>query len=526
MPTENELKLVMSEPLLSRLRRHPLLKSLKQGPGSRKHLVSVYYDTAEHTLFKRNLALRVRNDGGRRVQTLKAQAAGLAGLASRGEWEREIAGPHPELGPVSDATVSKVLADIRARRGALKPVFATDVTRTAWNLRLPDGSEVALAFDVGEVKTGRKRVPICEAELELRSGKPESLFDLAAKLHDDIPFQLENRSKSSRGYAMLAGAEPESVKAQPLALKRRMTVEAVFKAIARNCLGHLEANEACATLGEDAEGVHQMRVALRRLRSAFAIFREALPVEPANEISAELAWFTGELAAARDWDVFIAETLAPLAERLHAEPGVAALIEAAAAARGRGYDAARLAMTAPRYTELKLQLGVWLAAPAWAAIAPEEQARLLAEPIHDFADRVLQRRYRRLRKIGNGHRELSLDELHRLRIRAKKVRYAAEFFRRFYPRRRVKDFIAATTALQDMLGGVNDVSVARVLLNEIKGEIADGALRERAEALALGWLAARERERIGRFTERWDRFTDCPVFWRQPSEAAEVNSGS
>ena len=511
MPTESEIKLVMTPPLLSRLRRHPLLKGLKHGRGSTHHLVSVYYDTPDHKLFKRNLALRVRQVGAKRIQTLKAQNGGVAGHTNRDEWERELIGDQPVLDQVADPKVSEVLEDIRHGRRRLAPIFATDVKRTAWTLKLPDGSEVALALDQGEVKADGLSAPICEAEMELVSGEPESMFDLATKLHGDIPFQLGNRSKSSRGYDMIAGRQPEPSKSAALELQPEMTTEAAFKAIARNCLAHLEANEQSACVGTDPEGIHQMRVALRRLRSAFSTFRAALPRQAAGDLETELRWLGPELGPARDWDVFRAETLAPIRQSLPEESGPAVLDERAATRREAAYEQARAAIGSPRYTELKLKLAAWLVASDWNAIMPEAEAALLCTPVADFAAAVLRRRHRKLRKKGGKHRDLTLPELHELRIRAKKMRYTADFFRRFYPRKAVKEYIAAVAALQDSLGGINDAAAGRLRLAELG--VDDDAVTMRAEALVLGWLAGRVEEQRRHFDDVWRHFAHAAPFW-------------
>jgi triphosphatase len=393
------------------------------------------------------------------------------------------------------------------------------VTRTAWMLRLPDGSEVALALDKGEVKAEQGSEPICEAELELRSGQAESMFDLAAQLHGDIPFQLGNRSKSSRGYDMIGGHKPAASKAEPLLLKPQMTVETAFKAVARSCLGHLEANEACSIAGDDPEGIHQMRVAIRRLRSAFGIFRDVLPRQTASEFAAEFRWLAQTLSPARDWDVFHGDTLGPLQQSLPEETGLIALDALVAAERSKAYGEARATVDSPRYTELKLRFGAWLVASDWSATLPAAEAQLLDGSAADFADGVLRRRHRKLCKKGDDHRELTLPELHELRISAKKLRYATEFFRRFYPRKRVKEYLIAMAALQEVLGGINDAAVGRRRLGELAvGSDADAI---HAAAIVSGWFAAQVAERRRRFTDAWRNFTRREGFWGQgPSATA------
>jgi triphosphatase len=170
-----------------------------------------------------------------------------------------------------------------------------------------------------------------------------------------------------------------------------------------------------------------------------------------------------------------------------------------------------VAITSPRYTNLKLQMGAWLVASDWSAIMPETEAALLRTPVIDFADAVLRQRHRKLCKKGGRHRDLTLPELHALRISAKKMRYTADFFRRFYPRKRAKDYIAAVAALQESLGGINDAAAGRLHLAELG--VSDDAATARAEAIILGWLAGRVEEQRRRFDDVWRDFIHADPFW-------------
>ena len=501
-PVETELKLALDAKAARRLRRSPLLRTLKVGRGLKKQLVSVYFDTADRKLLRNDLSLRVRQVGTRRIQTLKAAAH--APLA-RHEWECEVAGDVPDL----DSLIALTGAAPAGLDGdeALQRVFATHVERTAWPLRLGDGSEVELALDVGEIATDQGNAPICEAELELKSGAAGRLFDLATDLHREVPFRVEGRAKSTRGYALAAGDPSPSARAVTPDLDPAMDLEASFKAIAWACLRHLELNESCAALGHDPEGVHQARVALRRLRSAFGLYRNHLP-DGAALLAGELRWLAGACGPARDWDVFIHEVLNPLRERLPREDSLVRLANAAGAERERAYATVREALAAPRTTALKLRLGQYLTADWPDAERPELVA---------FADALLRKRYRKMAALGRRKAELATEELHALRLLAKKQRYATEFFRGLYKKKAVRRHVQALMAVQDVLGIMNDASVGSGLMDRVA---ASEPWFARARSLVDGWYAAQLHAELRHLPRVWNTLDEQQRFWgKKPREA-------
>ncbi|MBI3453773.1 MAG: CYTH and CHAD domain-containing protein, partial [Rhodospirillales bacterium] len=324
-PIETELKLKISPDAVARLMRHSLLRRLGSGKPARKRLVSTYFDTPDLRLMHHRVALRVRKIGQRRVQTVKCAPDASGGTAARLEWEVDVGGDRPDLGAahierIENRNLRKLLGADKVR-DRLQPLFVTDFRRTTWPLRLK-GSAIELAVDVGEIKSANGRMPICEAELELKSGDRAGLYALARKLRKSIPFTVEPMSKAERGYALAAHADPRAHKAAPLRLDRAATVAETVLRIGRNCLLHLRANEAAVRAGDVTEGVHQMRVAVRRLRSALSAFRGILGKDDRRQIGGGLRWIARQCAAAREWDVFRDELLAPLRERLTADPAL------------------------------------------------------------------------------------------------------------------------------------------------------------------------------------------------------------
>jgi triphosphatase len=215
----------------------------------------------------------VRKDGRRYYQTLKSDdAEGLA--AYRGEWQNPLRTGEPNLLLMPEG--GRAVLDGAVDPDDLRPVFATRVRRTVPRVETTDhagrSSLIEAALDFGGIEANGAKLPIAEVELELLEGSPEALYALALGLNALATLRLETRSKSVRGYALAAAASPAWHKAEPLALEADATVEQAIQAILRNCLQHWCANEAAALDGSDPEGVHQMRVAIRRLRSAFSLF--------------------------------------------------------------------------------------------------------------------------------------------------------------------------------------------------------------------------------------------------------------
>ncbi len=478
-----------------------------------KQLTSTYFDTADFRLRRRGFNLRVRSDGARRVQTIKADgAAGV--LLRRGEWSQPVSTDFPDLGALPDQGVREAIGLVLPAE--LKPIFRTDVRRRVKTVRVPcdgtAGTLIELAYDEGEIRANGTREPIGEIELELVEGTPEALYDCAASLQAQTPLQIQPVSKSRRGYALATGARYDAVRAPAVALVPDVTLDTALGLIFQACLQHWLANHAAVLDGRDPEGVHQMRVALRRMRSAFSVFRRALPPE-ATGLQAEAKRLLKALGPARDGDVFIDEILAPVRAARPADADLQALHEAAERARRKAYVAARAALHDPRYTAFALELGAWCEGRGWRHAAAVDA---LDRPLIALADRLLEKRHRRVLKLGRRFETLSDASLHEVRIALKKLRYTAEFFASLYPRKRTKPYVKALRRLQDDLGHLNDVAVAEARLRDLLGAGGSnetGALATGAGTV-LGWYAhalTAIRPRIG---GDWHAFVETRPFWR------------
>ena len=444
-PREVELKLALREADLPSLRR----RLSRLGEGEELEVDNVYFDTADRLLRANRMALRLRRIGRRWVQTLKTEARAGA-LASRGEWEMPAPRGRLDLSRFAEAPLGALL---QAHPGArLQPAFRTRFRRTVWNA---GGGAIEVALDEGEIGAGDRRAPILELELELKSGPVDALYRLAAGLagkgSDALALLPAVESKAVRGYRLAAAEPAVPLKANAAAvvgeLARDTTVAAALRRVVERGTTLLLANAAGGIAGGDPEFVHQARVAVRRVRSAARLLGKAAGW-PAS-LDADLRWIARRLGAVRDWDVLQAQTLPALAA---AAPAAEPLAARAAEARRRDDEALRQALASPRYARLALRLLRWVDSPA-------DDGPTLASA----AAGRLKRLHRRLFGPAAFFVALPVSEQHRVRIRAKRLRYALDLFGAALPAKPAKRYVGRLAHLQDELGALNDAVVAAEL---------------------------------------------------------------
>ncbi|WP_448187268.1 CYTH and CHAD domain-containing protein [Azospirillum sp. sgz301742] len=420
MAHEVELKLHVHPDDLARLAALPALRARAEGETVSGRLRTVYFDTPDLRLFARGIALRLRHDGARRVQGLKTVQADpqgdAAAVAVRREWEWPVEGDAPDFERL-DTEGAGALVPLDAR-GDLMPIFATDFTRTAVLVRLDAQTSVEVAIDDGTVAAGRSDERISEIELELKSGRIGRLFALAQEIHRVVPLRIGIESKAELGYRLVSGRPPMPVLTEPPALSPLSTVAEAFRHVMRQGLRQLLANEPCVLAGGDAEGLHQIRVALRRLRTALALFGPVIASVETKHLDREIRRLSKRL-------------------RSPAEQADAALRE-------------------PRCTALILALGVWLEEGHWHADADTAGRALLDRPMADLAGPWLAALHAKARKAD-------LDRPKRLRRRLRTLRTAVEFFRGLYLPATVRPYGASLEALLETLDAARNAKAANPL---------------------------------------------------------------
>ena len=494
MAQEIEVKLETAAMAAQRLLDAAWLKRLETARPKRDHLVSVYYDTAACALRESGMSLRVRHSGKRRIQTVKAGPRGACGPFCRQEWEHEIDGNRPDLNGAADKALKRFPRKKLQRE--LRPVFATDITRAAIPVRY-GGSEIEIAIDRGEVRTRRRHAPISEIELELKQGDPAQLVELARRIARATRAGYGIASKAERGYGLSGGHGPVAIVAREILLNPDMTAGESFTTIALSCVHHFAGNRDAVEAGE-SEGVHQMRVGLRRLRAAISFFKDLLQDAESARIKRDLRWLLGELGPARDLDVLISERVEPL-QRERADGTELALLKSDLKHRRRsGFERAKDAVASDRYRQIVLDTALWTTGGTWLGNTEPLAAGRRDRCVADFAAEEFARRNGKIRKRLKKIAKLDPQRRHKLRIAAKKLRYADEFFASLYKRggakRRLKTHGDALKELQSALGKLNDIQVHDAMAGDfVRGK--QRTQKKPQKAFALGLISGKDHSR-------------------------------
>lgn len=492
--TEVELKLSLDPAHAQKLRRHGLLKGVK--PVTR-HLHSVYLDTPAWDLVKRRIAFRVRKAGSKWVQTLKAEAASVGALTRRPEWEEDLPRGHHDLGLLPKEAIA-LLKGVDV--DLIGPAFATDFRRTAWQVT-HGGAEMEVALDVGEIQSGTHTQPLCEVEIELKSGPREALFDLAQSLLEQVPMGVEPRSKAARGYALAGAVRPKPVKAVSPQLDKGVDAGQAWTQLAESALVQMVGNvPGFLSTPQEIEYLHQLRIGLRRLRTMAGLAASVGRAKPVWD--GGLRAVMAELNGARDWDVLLAEVLPRLEAALENAPLSAAmkrrLAREALAARGK----AQGAIASPSFTRLVLEMGRDLldAPPGGQSLQPWAAARL-------------EERWQRVLKRGKGFDRLDAAQRHRLRITAKRLRYTADVLGPAFTGD--EKFVAQLARLQNRLGAMQDNVVASRLLVGLQSRSKDLLF----DAGRLVGVLASEGEGQGQGGGKaWQALARSRPFWRDRTQ--------
>lgn len=454
MPIERELKFRLAPRAAARA-----ADQLALGPGVA--LSSVYFDTADRRLSRARAALRLRRAGRTWLQAFKCERA----PGARGEWETAVAGGALDLARLPAEEIRQAsgieLAPLKRR---LRPLFETRFTRRAAHLRFDDAT-LEVALDRGAILAGKRRKRLLELEIELKSGDARRLYRYAQSLVEPLGLVLSLTSKAARGYllALAQDAAPRKWRRPELGAA---TPHDALARLAGAALEQMAANAEGVVSSTDPEYLHQLRVGMRRLRSVFSAFRDLDPRSGA--LRRRLRAFGPTLGKARDWDV--------LSPNLRAAPPQARQARAAA----------RSLVASPAFQETLVRILRWIEQAPW---------RASDQPLAAFAAQALDRLRRKMMKTARRTDWTNPADRHALRIRVKRLRYAADAFVECFPHPAARRYVAALERLQDDFGELNDIAVAGRLVRT-SGE------------------NRREKPLIARARRDWAAFEKRAPFWR------------
>jgi CHAD domain-containing protein len=301
-----------------------------------------------------------------------------------------------------------------------------------------------------------------------------------------------------------------------------MSVEDAFRVTVLECLAHVAANVAAVTRSREVEGLHQLRVGLRRLNVAFSAFGDEFRNPVLRELGKRTKAFTDAIAPARDLDVFAGELFLPPAEAAGYDEPFRTLSERTERARADAWDQAVEHVSSVDFAVFLDDVAAAAEGRSWMSRTLSEEdfrTRLaIRAPVMSVAARLLDEHLVRTRKRGRHLKTLAQRDCHRLRIALKKLRYAAEFYGPLYKKKKVRRYVMRIKKLQDLLGALNDVAQVRATLSRLT---ADETTAPRAQAdlyfaagLINGWHRARAARMSRRALKRWDRFKHLTPFWR------------
>lgn len=515
---EVELKFELTAADVRTLWRSAQFKAMLTGRPRTKTLRATYFDTPDFKLADRMVSLRVRKESRSYVQCLKANAEGASATGfARHEWEWRVPGPDLDASLLrGDPQIKALLKGVKM--SGLAVLYSTDIKRQSRDLVTPGGAQIVCEFDQGQVMGGGAEAPLVELELEHISGDVSELLKLAQLVTTVVPARLSTRTKAMRGFSLARGAGATWEKAKNPRMPKSASAEDVLRCSVMEGLKHLIANEDCVLARSHIEGVHQMRVALRRMRSVITTYKSTLPEGTFENLSQSLKDAGAVLGPARDWDVFLDEVLNAVEVGFESDPSLALMRVHARMKQEQAYRDVGAFIHSEAYARLLTDVLAWVGTSAWRGDQPDQAAGTSAAfdaPAKNVAKGILTKRHERLLKAGKGMKSLSIEQRHLLRIVIKKARYAAEFFADLFPGKSKPIYLEGLKGLQDSLGHLNDLATAERLMaalaDGVKGE--DALALHRGAGLVEGWYLHAQSLREDDLLKAWKSFRKTKAFW-------------
>jgi len=503
---ELELKFTGAPQDVAQLPNARFIKALASGEGRWVRLKSVYFDTAHSALAKEEIALRLREESGKRIQTVKRATA--AGAVVREEFQSELNDGEAFPKATGDHEIDRVLANAG---GKLVPIATIRVDRWIQPARYA-GSEFEIAIDLGAA--GRPdqngaQSPLAEAEIEFKCGEMADLFDLGRLFVDNAPVRLAARDKLETALRAGTGAAYEIGKLERPEIDPEEPAIDALQAMLASIAVRIIDIQAPIVEARAERGVHQMRVALRRFRAIERTFRRAVKTDALYALTRRARTIAQDLGHARDMDVFVSETLPDVFSRYHTPPGADALRAAAEEMRAGAWADAHGVIAGKAFSRFALDLLEAGVLAPWRQSATKKGRG----PLRAFAPAALDKALARARRAEAGMDRTELAARHPLRIALKKQRYAAQMLGPLFPRSQRKPYMRALARLQDALGVVNDAVVAQHLATEIGARAGPDAMR--AAGFVAGFKAAEAEAAAAEIDRAWELFDKTTPFWRE-----------
>lgn len=492
MLEEQALTLGVPQESLAALRAHPLFAGARPAISKTR---AIWFDTAEAELLRRGITLCVIGGGNRRSVHVAAAGAHTRSAAWHGAFDFSSVGKRGLRARLE-----------RSRRAGLGPLIEADATLRRWPLRLPEGGTVTAELAEGELSAGGRTQRLLELRILRSAADTGCPFAAARRLCADLPLMIEPAAVEERGIALALGRALTPAKARPSALRDGDTVAQALRSIVDACVSQFRLNESAGLDAEDSEYVHQMRVAIRRLRSAIRVFGPVLAKDFATRFVPGLRGLAGALGPARDWDVLHYELVLPVVRTDPQDARLSALAREIVRRREAARAGCRETLREGAHRMLLIDL---------LAHVHCEWPDASAEPMPDlreFAVARLDALHRKAMRAAKRADANDISALHRLRIMIKRLRYAIEFFAPLFPAKSQRRYLARMASLQEDLGKLNDLANARPKLaqcaQETPAAVAEGV------AYVEGWYAPRLAQMLQRLPAEVRLLSRLRPYWR------------
>ncbi|CAM4262355.1 CYTH and CHAD domain-containing protein [Acinetobacter pragensis] len=482
--SEIELKFQIPPSKLKALR----LAFLRQQPED-LHLHAKYFDTAHLDLQQHQISLRQRKENKIWIQTLKAPKNSI----ERIEIETELGEPEPsaiDLRPYTQhKKIQQLLKPVLQSHDPLSLQFETHILRQRF-LHLQNSSQVELSLDLGKIIAAEQNLEVHEIEFELKEGNIHDLIQAIQPWLKKYQIWLDSQSKAVKGQLLQQIKSAPAVQYQSvLKLKPHADSISALQQMISNCLEHLLPNSSAIALEQyDAGHVHQARVAIRRLRSAFKSFQSP-QIAHAEIWQEQLAELFRQLGNTRDRDA-LAESLIPQLKQAGSP-----LTELPAQSSAEQIQISAV-FRAPSTTRLLLELIEF-------ANSEQAQGKSLKKHIHQQLNKM----HRQICQAESAFVQMQASEKHQVRKRVKRMRYSVEFVSSLYPQSEIKQYLKALKPLQENLGRFNDLCVAHALFEQ------SIALQPKAW-FVLGWIASEQKHIELTIKKNLQRFKQVQRFWQ------------
>ncbi|OEE79826.1 inorganic triphosphatase [Vibrio genomosp. F6] len=482
METEIELKFFVSPDFSETLQRK--ISDTKVLQQSCRNLGNTYFDTPDNWLRKHDTGLRIRRFDDVFVQTVKTAGRVVAGLHQRPEYNAEHDSNTPKLS-LHPQDIWPKDKDIDTLQSELFPLFSTNFTREQWLVSMPDGSQVEVAFDQGEVVANEKQDPICEVELELKSGQTDALFSLARLFSDEGGMRLGNLSKAAKGYRLAQGYAGDEVKALTLVnTDQNDTVESCFIQSLEHALSHWHYHEQIYTERESIKALHEISHSISFIRQTLTIYGGIVPRRASAIIRQELKWLEEELSWLKMYDYLddLLEDKGHVLRKLDARKFlVAELQEQQVQLPDR--ESILTLLSSARYTGLLLDLSRWILTRGWQPFLDDKAREQMSGNIKPFSVQQLDRTWAELMEAFPPECTLTSQDYVEQQYRLMRNLYTGVGFASLYD---VEERNTFRLPWADLIQGIDDLLMLKPLEQCIN--LLQGDEKEQLER----WLARQE----------------------------------